>query len=33
MENVTKAANWAAANPKTASVVLVAALILVAWLF
>lgn len=33
MENVTNAANWAAANPKTASIVLIVAFILVAWLF
>lgn len=33
MENVTNAANWASKNPKTASVVLVVAFILVAWLF
>lgn len=33
MENVTKAANWVAANPKSATGVLVAAFILVAWLF
>ncbi len=33
MENVSNAAKWASANPKSASVVLIAAFILVAWLF
>lgn len=33
MENVTNAANWAAAHPKTALGVLIASYILVAWLF
>ncbi len=33
MENVKNAANWASKNPKTAVGVLVAAFILVAWLF
>lgn len=33
MENVTNAAKWASKNPKTAIGVLIAAFILVAWLF
>lgn len=33
MENVTNAANWAAAHPKAAIGVPIAAFILVAWLF
>ena len=33
MENVTNAANWAAAHPKAALGVLIVAFILMAWLF